>query len=67
MEGFMLWTVKQTSEFLNFKLHQVYYLLQMGTIEAVHLLGRDCKKKKALGIWRINPESVMAYKAKLAA
>lgn len=53
----MFWHVKKTSEFLNLEDHQVYYLLFMGKIEAV----------KIGNVWRIVPESVEAYKSKLAA
>jgi len=59
----MLWSVKKTASFLNFKLHQVYYLLQMGYIEAIALTGRGSGQHKT---WRIVPESVIVYKTKLA-
>jgi excisionase family DNA binding protein len=54
---FMLWTVKEAASFLNLEPHQVYYLLGMGEIEAC----------KIGGVWRVVPESVQAYKARLAA
>jgi excisionase family DNA binding protein len=47
----MLWTVKRTARFLGLELHQVYYLLAMGEIEAV----------KAGVAWRIVPEAVEEY------
>ena len=47
----MLWTVKQTARFLGLELHQVYYLLVMGEIEAV----------KAGVVWRVVPEAVEDY------
>jgi hypothetical protein len=47
----MLWTVKQTARFLGMELHQVYYLLVMGEIEAV----------KAGVAWRVVPEVVEDY------
>jgi excisionase family DNA binding protein len=47
----MLWTVKQTARFLGLELHQVYYLLVMGEIEAV----------KAGVAWRVVPEAVEEY------
>ena len=47
----MLWTVKQTARFLGLELHQVYYLLVMGEIEAV----------KAGVAWRVVPEAVKDY------
>jgi excisionase family DNA binding protein len=53
----MFWTVKQTASYLGLELHQVYYLLFMGDIEAVRV-GR---------IWRVMPDSARAYGAKMAA
>jgi hypothetical protein len=53
----MLWTVKDTSRFLEMEPHQVYYMLIMGSIEAF----------KISRVWRIMPDSVKAYKAKLTA
>jgi excisionase family DNA binding protein len=53
----MLWTVKQAAVFLGLELHQVYYLLVMGDIEAV-------KVGKA---WRVMPGSVREYGGKRAA
>ena len=60
----MFWTVPQAAEYLNLKLHQVHYLIQMGKIEAIGLTGQGTNKRK---IWRIVPESVKEYKAKSAA
>jgi len=53
----MLWTVKRTAAFLGLDLHQVYYLLAMGEIEAVRV-------GKAL---RVTPGSAGEYRAKKAA
>jgi excisionase family DNA binding protein len=47
----MLWTVKQAARFLDMELHQTYYLLVMGAIEAV----------KVGKTWRIEPEAVRDY------
>jgi excisionase family DNA binding protein len=53
----MFWTVKKASRFLGLKLHQVYYLLVMGEIEAVKI-GKQ---------WRVVPASAGEYGAKKAA
>jgi excisionase family DNA binding protein len=53
----MLWTVKQTAEFLRLELHQVYYLLTMGKIEAV----------KVGNAWRVFPVGARDYLEKRAA
>ena len=47
----MLWTVKQAARFLDMELHQTYYLLVMGEIEAI----------KIGGAWRLEPEAVEDY------
>jgi hypothetical protein len=52
----MFWTVKQTALFLGLDLHQVYYLLVMGEIEAV----------KVGTAWRVMPGSARVYAAKKA-
>ncbi len=49
----MFWTVKQAASFLGLEGHQVYYLLSMGTIEAVKI-GKT---------WRVVPDSARAYSA----
>jgi len=48
----MFWTVEQTAFYLRMELHQVYYLLAMGYIEAV---------KAGPKLWRIPPEGVEEY------
>jgi excisionase family DNA binding protein len=47
----MLWTVKNTAQFLGMELHQVYYLLMMGEIESI----------KIGNAWRIEPDAVKDY------
>jgi hypothetical protein len=53
----MLWTVKETAECLGLDIHQVYYLLTMGRIEAF----------KIGDAWRVVPESARAYGKEKAA
>ncbi|MCL1813409.1 MAG: helix-turn-helix domain-containing protein [Treponema sp.] len=48
----MFWTVEQTAFYLRMELHQVYYLLVMGYMEAV---------KVGPKLWRIPPEGVREY------
>ena len=47
----MLWKPKQAAQYLRVELHQVYYLLVMGFIEAIKV-GR---------VWRVVPEAVEVY------
>ena len=47
----MLWTAKTAAQFLRMEIHQVYYLLAMGYIEAV----------KVGKVWRLVPEAVIDY------
>jgi len=53
----MFWTLKQTALFLGLDIHQVYYLLSVGEIEAV----------KVSWLWRVMPDSALSYKEKRAA
>jgi len=53
----MFWTIRQTALFLGVDPSHVYYLIGMGEIEAV----------KVSWLWRIVPESVRAYGAKMSA
>jgi len=53
----VLWSIKKTSCYLGLKVHQTYYLVQMGIIEAV----------KAGNVWRVMPDAAKAYKDKLSA
>jgi len=55
--GDMFLSVKQAAHYLGLEPHQVYYLLNMGEIEAVKL-GQ---------LWRLVYKSVVEYGAKLAA
>ncbi len=47
----MFWTVTQAAKYLSLELHQVYYLLVMGYIDAIKV-GKG---------WRIVPEAVKTY------
>jgi len=47
----MFLTVKQAAHYLGLELHQVYYLINMGEIEAV----------KIRGVWRLVYCAVLAY------
>ena len=51
----MFWNVNKTALFLGIQIHQVYYLLVMGDIEA-YKIGKT---------WRVMPDSVLDYKTKL--
>ena len=53
----MFWSIVKASGYLGLKVHQVYYLVQMGVIEAV----------KVGNAWRVMPDAARTYKAKLAA
>jgi excisionase family DNA binding protein len=52
----MFWTVKEAALFLDIVSNNVYYLINIGKIEAY----------KIGNIWRILPESVQEYKTKLS-
>ena len=53
----MFYSIKKTAVILEIESHQVYYLLNIFAIEAIKI-GK---------VWRVVPESVVAYKAKSAA
>jgi excisionase family DNA binding protein len=52
----MFWTVEQSAFYLGMELHQVYYLLAMGYVEAV---------KTGPKLWRVVPEAVKEYAERL--
>jgi hypothetical protein len=47
----MFWTVRISAEYLSMETWQVYYLIAMGSVEAI----------KVSGAWRVLPEGVIEY------
>ena len=54
----MFLSVKQAAQTLQMELHQVYYLLTMGEIEAIRVNGRGKSKNKT---WSLSADAVNKY------